>query len=72
MTVPDGQAVRCDYIMRRARIVDRCPHRARYRVVRSDTGTPPYEGEHACGRHVRPALMDNGDSVWKPWRVTAL
>ena len=55
----------------------RCPHPAKYRVQSRDrrTGEPngaPFEGEYVCGRHVRPALLDNADSVWRPWLVTVL
>lgn len=29
-------------------------------------------GDTPCGLHARPYLMDNGDSVWKPWIVEPL
>lgn len=54
----------------------RCTRPAKYRVIgnidRHGGQSIPMEGEFVCGTHVRPALMDNGDSVWKPWIVTRL
>lgn len=63
---------RCDAILeprawRRGR-PKRCQHPARFRQRGSD-GRAILQGEYVCGRHVRPALMDNGDSVRKPWIV---
>lgn len=56
-----------------------CPHPAKYRVRPRDPLTGMVDptrhcvgGEYVCGRHVRPALMDNGDSAWWPWLVERL
>jgi hypothetical protein len=50
----------------------RCPNPAKFRVQAAQAGQVVWEGEYVCGRHVRPALMDNGDSVRKPWIVSRL
>ena len=49
----------------------RCPHPAKYRVGDTRPHYSPPE-RFVCGRHVRPYLMDNGDSARAPWTVEAL
>jgi hypothetical protein len=53
-----------------------CRNPARYRVTANhrhgETNKVSAAGEYPCGLHVRPYLMDNGDSVWAPWVVTPL
>lgn len=54
-----------------------CDNPARYRVRGAPDrihpqGTVSLSGETPCGLHVRPYLMDNGDSVWRPWIVERL
>lgn len=79
MDGPDPRP-RCDYLLLgpdRRLLMGRCPNPARFTVVanrkpyRDSGGGWPWraDGPNACGVHVRPALMDNGDSVWKPWVV---
>lgn len=67
------QVLRCDHRTRPGMV---CPHLAKYRVTGNHHprwGTKvSASGETPCGIHVRPYLMDNGDSVWKPWIVTRL
>lgn len=49
----------------------RCVNPAKYGVSSNKRNKVPPEDE-VCGVHVRPYLMDNGDSVWKPWNVWRL
>lgn len=57
-----------------------CTYPAKFRIrARSEYGgndvdpnVVSWQGEYVCGIHVRPALMDNGDSVWKPWIIERL
>lgn len=59
-------------------LTHRCLSPVKFRVRPADRfGRPDptkvaWTGEYVCGRHVRPYLMDNGDSVWKPWIVEPL
>lgn len=50
----------------------RCRNPARFRVQSRDPDKAYIGGEYLCGLHIRPALMDNGDSAWKPWLVYRL
>jgi hypothetical protein len=77
-TVTEGRSHRRGPACIPERAGHRCIHPARFRVQAADRhgGVDPSAvaagGEYVCGTHVRPALMDNGDSVWKPWIVTRL
>lgn len=71
--------IRCESTTRptRRRLEHQCHNKARFKVVGNkrrddDSNSIPWDGEHQCGAHVRAFLMDNGDSVWKPWIVTRL
>ena len=57
---------------RRLLLSHRCPNPARFRVRAAEARKVPWGPEQPCRRHVRPYLMDNGDSVRKPWIVEAI
>lgn len=73
MVAVRGKGRRCDHWCRGGYP---CRYPAKFKV-RGNPGRDGREqisvaGEAPCGLHVRPYLMDNGDSVRAPWIVERL